>query len=335
MLSHRLTIGKKNPLKGPETLAIRQPMVVAQWRTVAFGPGDKHQQKQGSVQIPAHNRLNKHLRPSACDLRTPFDNYLQGVYATGEPIAVHAMTKQKSINLRDIFLGLQAEMVASLTTSRRAVSHPGALGDSAEIRWLKMLGDYLPQRYCVAKAFILDVDGRLSDQIDVVIYDRQYSPFLFNKEGAKYVPAESAYAVFEVKQELDAGAFLYASQKAESVRRLRRTSAPIPHAGGVYKPKVLPPILAGILSLSCSWRGPLVELLAPRLAKLAPARRLNLGCCLKSGSFSALYGPTNRIALETCGENASLIFFFLKLLSRLQAHGTVAALDFNEYGRVL
>jgi hypothetical protein len=55
MLSHRLMIVKKNRLTGSETLAIRQPMVVAQWRTVAFGLRDKHQQKQGSVQIPAQN----------------------------------------------------------------------------------------------------------------------------------------------------------------------------------------------------------------------------------------------------------------------------------------
>ena len=34
----------------------RGPMVVAQRRTVAFGLRDKHQQKQGSVQIAAQNR---------------------------------------------------------------------------------------------------------------------------------------------------------------------------------------------------------------------------------------------------------------------------------------
>lgn len=35
-----------------------------------------------------------------------------------------------------------------------------------------------------------------------MIYDRRYSPFLFNQSGAVFIPAESVYAVFEVKQEL-------------------------------------------------------------------------------------------------------------------------------------
>jgi hypothetical protein len=55
-------IGKKNPLKGPETLAIGQPMVVAQWRTVAFGLRDKHQQKQGLFRFLRRTRKTK--RPS-------------------------------------------------------------------------------------------------------------------------------------------------------------------------------------------------------------------------------------------------------------------------------
>jgi hypothetical protein len=38
-----------------------------------------------------------------------------------------------------------------------------------------------------------------------------------------YIPAESVYAVFEVKQDVK-GNIDYAAQKVESVRRLKRTS---------------------------------------------------------------------------------------------------------------
>ena len=38
-----------------------------------------------------------------------------------------------------------------------------------------------------------------------------------------YIPAESVYAVFEVKQDVK-GYIDYAAQKVESVRRLKRTS---------------------------------------------------------------------------------------------------------------
>ena len=44
-----------------------------------------------------------------------------------------------------------------------------------------------------------------SEQIDVVVFDRQYSPFIFNYEGQTIIPAESVYAVFEAKQTVNAG----------------------------------------------------------------------------------------------------------------------------------
>src|SRR5208282_2750568 len=144
-----------------------------------------------------------------------------------------AETTPKKIDLNKVFLGLQEQMIAALSTDREIIRHPATKGTATELHWLRMLGDYLPKRYSVDNAFVLDCEGNLSDQIDVVIYDRQYSPFLFNQDGAKHVPAESVYAVLELKQELNGANVLYAAEKAASVRRLRRTIAPIPHAGSL------------------------------------------------------------------------------------------------------
>lgn len=82
------------------------------------------------------------------------------------------------------------------------------------------------------KAFVVDSEGHFSEQIDIVVYDRQYSPFIFTFNDQLFIPAESVYAVFEAKQELSADIIRYAQNKATSVRRLKRTSLPIPHAGG-------------------------------------------------------------------------------------------------------
>jgi len=65
-----------------------------------------------------------------------------------------------------------------------------------------MLDEYLPKRYSATKATVVDSLGHFSDQIDVVIFDRQYSPFIFNFENQKVVPAESIYAVFEASRPL-------------------------------------------------------------------------------------------------------------------------------------
>lgn len=100
---------------------------------------------------------------------------------------------------------------------------------------------------------MVDSQGNFSQQIDVVIFDRQYSPFIFTYEGEIIVPAESVYAVFEAKQTANAELVAYAQQKVASVRQLQRTSLPIPHAGGVYPPKALMPILGGLLTFESDW----------------------------------------------------------------------------------
>ncbi|MDD5762102.1 MAG: hypothetical protein PHP88_06270 [bacterium] len=238
-------------------------------------------------------------------------------------------------DLRQIFLGLQRQMVTTLQAEREIIGHPTTKGTSSELQWLKMLGRYLPKRYSVDKAFVLDCNGTISDQIDVVIYDRQYSPFLFNQDDAKYIPAESVYAVLEVKPEIDGRHIKYAGEKAASVRRLERTSAFIPHAGGVYAPKQPPYILAGILALESSWNPPFATPFNSALLALQGEERLDLGCALRHGGFRIDYEDGSGTKSRASGPDTALIFFFLTLLSKLQAVGTVAAVDFEQYARIL
>src|SRR5690242_12125759 len=129
---------------------------------------------------------------------------------------------KKRVDLKEVFRGLQDQMEAKLTFNRRLIHHPGAKGTATELEWVSMLSTYLPRRYCADKAFVLDSNGRISDEIDIVIYDRQYSPFILHQNGVAFIPAECVYAVLEVKQTLSRKNIQYAQNKAASVRRLCR-----------------------------------------------------------------------------------------------------------------
>lgn len=236
-------------------------------------------------------------------------------------------------NLKEIFMGLQAQMIARLRANRAVIQHPGTKGDTFELNWIEWLRDYLPKRYCVDKGFIIDCEGSLSDQIDVVVYDRQYSPFVFNQDGALYIPAESVYAIFEVKPELSKAYIEYAGEKAKSVRQLKRTSAPIYHAAGCYEPKLHAEILAGILALSSTWSPALGESFEETVLGLSNERILNLGCALEAGAFQ-IVGQIEK-TVNKSSEQETLIFFFLKLLIELQKLGTIPAMDINCYAAVL
>src|SRR5258706_11590956 len=107
-------------------------------------------------------------------------------------------------SLSKLLEGLHDEIQSRLETSRKTFGHPGRKGDATEEIWLELFDKYLPKRYQAMKAHVVDCSGAFSEQMDVVILDRQYSPFIFNFHGQKVVPAESVYAVFETKQTINA-----------------------------------------------------------------------------------------------------------------------------------
>lgn len=244
-------------------------------------------------------------------------------------------SKPAKVDLKELFLGLQGDLLHHLEVNRKINRHPVTKGDGSEINWLGMLKTHLPTRYQVEKAFVVDVMGAISEQIDIVVFDRHYCPLLFTLDGATYVPAESVYAVLEVKQSLNKEYIKYAGQKVASVRRLHRTSAPIHHAGGTYAPKPLHKILAGILTLGSDWNPALGSSLKRALNSLPELEQLDLGCALQCGSFEVTYDGGKFSEIGISEKETALVFFFMRLLHRLQHIATVPAIDLEEYSKHL
>jgi hypothetical protein len=235
-----------------------------------------------------------------------------------------------NINIHEIFLGLQEQMRSKLSLNRKIIKHPVAKGDASELEWIDMLSKYLPQRYQVDKAFIIDCNGNISEQIDIVIYDRQYSPFLFRQNGATYIPAESVYCVIEVKPTLSKSTIDYASKKAKSVRVLHRTSAPIVHAGGkIEEPKRPFEILSGLLTIDGEYN----KNIGDHLRKKSPSNFINFGCSLDKNSFWFRTNKDGKKPLEVSRDGEALIFLFLNMLAEFQILGTAPALDIDSYIR--
>lgn len=240
---------------------------------------------------------------------------------------------ENTVNLRHLFSGLQEQMRAKLDTIKQSVGHPTTKGDATELNWINMLKDYLPKRYKVDKAFVIDSTGKMSDQIDIVIYDQHYSPFFFNQDNTIYIPAESVYAVFEVKPTIDKSTVDYACDKIKSVRELSRTSSIIIDKGGMHRPRDLFKILGGIVTTTSDWSPPFGSSFEDLVKSKSDNEKLDFGCALNSGTFRVFYEPS--FSIEKSDANDALIFFFLTLLSRLQELGTVPAMDISEYEKVL
>jgi hypothetical protein len=244
---------------------------------------------------------------------------------------------ENHVDIKRLFLGLQKQMLTRLATARECIPHQGSKGDAAEECWRLMLCEYLPKRYNVKKAFVIDSTGVCSEQIDIVIFDQQYSPFLFNQDGAYYVPAESVYGVIEAKQEINKEMIKYAGAKAASVRKLKRTNGTIHWAQGPMKRRELHEIPAGIVSLTSGWSPALGEPLGQVLGEIAmlDGHRLDFGCVLEAGAFDVKYGEPTMPEVDRAGGDIALISFFLRLIQRLQQLGTAPAIDIPEYLKAL
>lgn len=218
-----------------------------------------------------------------------------------------------------------------LMTARKSLGHPGTKGDASEHVWVEIFQKYLPQRYRTEKAHVVDSNGKFSEQIDVVVFDRQYTPLIFEHEGQKIIPAESVYAIFESKQTINATHINYAQNKLATVRRLHRTQLPIPHAGGTYAPKPLPHIFGGILTIDSDWKPALGEPLVRALTTDEPENRLDFGCVAAHGIFTC-----DEVGCYTVlPQGKSATAFLLELIARLQSSGTVPMIDTRAYARWL
>ena len=257
---------------------------------------------------------------------------------------------KKMMDLRNLFHGLQEQMLTSLNVNRMFIGHPGSKGDATEQHWIEFLRAYLPERYKVDKAIVIDSTGNVSEQMDVVIYDAIYTPFIFKQDGFMYIPAESVYAVFEVKQDVK-GYIEYAAKKIESVRKLKRTSISMV-ASGITKPaRPLTKIIGGILTTTSSYKEN--DRVIKQLEELKGLQTLDLGCLCDAGSFYVDYKETVPKDIDPITDNCkyieqvyesrevkeiefsnkevSLFTFFLQLVSYLKSIGTVAAIDINAY----
>ncbi len=234
-------------------------------------------------------------------------------------------------SLPRLLAGLHDDIESRLSIARKSFVHPGTKGDASEGVWLQLLQNYLPKRYQSAKAHVVDSKGEFSEQIDVVVFDRQYSPFIFQYERQIIIPAESVYAVFEAKQSINADYVAYAQKKVQSVRRLYRTSLPIPYAGGVYPPKSLTHIMGGLLAFESDWNPALGQPLIKALEESDTDGRLDLGCVAAHGMFGCDASGCYTIAPQSKPATA----FLFELIAKLQDTATVPMIDIRAYARWL
>jgi hypothetical protein len=251
--------------------------------------------------------------------------------------------------LRQSLIQEQEVLRGQLMLSASSITHNGVKGEVNEEHFISILRRYLPRRYGVDQGIVIDSNGQTSDQIDIIIYDPQYTPPLLDQQSHRYILAEAVYAVIEAKAMINKVNIMdHAVKHAQSVRRLHRSSSRIVDARGSIDGKkscdgsamAVFPILAGIVALDAEWNGGLnSEAFKGIITSLNGNQTISFGFAANDLAFDLAHAPFDATlahgALTFSHIEGSLAWFLFNLLKRLQHLGTVPAVDWNRYRAVL
>ncbi|RDZ52858.1 hypothetical protein C5C07_13965 [Haloferax sp. Atlit-4N] len=129
--------------------------------------------------------------------------------------------------------GINAELRAKFELKAGAISHPQQKGEAREDALRELLEAYLPERCGVSTGFVIDVNGNQSQQMDVIIYDKYYTPIFKIADSKQYFPCETVIAVGEVKSEVKSRELEDAIEKIASAKTLKRFGAPMITGPGI------------------------------------------------------------------------------------------------------
>ena len=213
-------------------------------------------------------------------------------------------------------------ILRNLQDASSFVSHPTEKGDATENVWLDAFKTYLPSRYDVRRGFAIDSQSVYSQQIDIIIHDRFYTPFLLKVGGYHVIPVESVYAVFEVKQSLCSKNIALAQEKAQSVRRLCRKYKSTRDVKSLSEK----PIVAGILATRSDFSGSLAGRAIAHMETADDFNRLDYVCVAEIGMACR---PNGKLMVESSG--SWITSFVFSLIDTLQFAGTVLPIDIESY----
>lgn len=78
--------------------------------------------------------------------------------------------------------------------------HSGLTGDFREKLWLDFFRLIIPQKYSLAQGvIIIDSEGNQSKEVDIAVFDEQYTPYVFRYNSLKFIPIEAVSIVISCK----------------------------------------------------------------------------------------------------------------------------------------
>ncbi|MCO7227534.1 DUF6602 domain-containing protein [Pleionea sp. CnH1-48] len=124
-----------------------------------------------------------------------------------------------------------ADTLHSQAKRAAQMDHPKMKGDSREESLKQFFREFLPQNTGITTGKAIDCSGKVSQEIDLIIYDKTFP--VFRIENLAYVPVDGVIAAIEVKSELNSNTLEDSLRKSMSFSALEQRKIFLENLGGV------------------------------------------------------------------------------------------------------
>ena|SRR5690606_857711 len=108
--------------------------------------------------------------------------------------------KQKNIlnNIKCNYKKLEQSIVNQLYF--KVDNHHLTAGHNREKIWMKLFKQIIPKKFAIKQGvFLIDSNSKVSKEVDIAIFDEQFTPYVFNYEDICFIPIEAVAVVIQCK----------------------------------------------------------------------------------------------------------------------------------------
>lgn len=103
-------------------------------------------------------------------------------------------------NIKENYQSLEQSIVRQL--SIKVDNHHLTAGYNREKIWLDLFRQIIPMKFAIRQGvFLIDSQGRVSKEVDIAVFDEQYTPYIFNYGNIHFIPIEAVAVVIQCKSE--------------------------------------------------------------------------------------------------------------------------------------
>lgn len=123
------------------------------------------------------------------------------------------------------------------------VTHRGSKGRIREREVIKeYLEKYLPGNIGIANGECISTDGTVSPECDIILYEKNTTPYLIHTDGYQVFPIECVYGVIEIKSKLDKAQLKDSINKITKIKSMPKTAyeaqkGDVVHSTSIYGKK--------------------------------------------------------------------------------------------------